>query len=331
LLIFDCCYAGNLLPCDVHPHYPTRSFECIAACGRDKETTRPGKKSFTAALIWSLETLERDRKSFTTQDLQARIMKAPDFPRKQFVPLLQHDEPRDQRLVLAPLPTDFNTIPPKFETPIPTSKKLPQNYLDLRFWFLNCPDEGGIENLASQCIKLIKEENISASRIGWLGLKKGNWRRTVTTRNAPVELETKGKIAPPSSVLRTSVPFESQTSTYLSPGPHLESYDVANACQSETVSISTPIQGHEIMGMADRDLTTNTASSITREADINQYDSEPNFKDNSEPARPQAQVALLRGIQGIHLAVGVAVVVVLASSICTRYALSSRSPFFKFW
>jgi hypothetical protein len=258
-------------------------------------------------------------------------MKAPDFPENQFVPLLQHDEPRDQRLVLAPSPTDSNTIPPKLEIPTSTSNELPQNYLDLRFWFLNCPDEGDIENLASQCKKLMKEENISASRIGWLGLKKGNWRRTLTLRNAPVELEMKSKIALPGSVFGASVPFKSQTSKSLSPSLRLESHDVSKACQSETISISTSKQGHETMGMADRDLTSNTASSITRGANINQYDSEPNFKANSKPAKPRARVALFQGIQGIHLAVGVAAVAVLASSIWTCYALSSRLLFFKVW
>jgi len=297
LLIFDCCYAGNLLPCDAHPHYPTRSFECIAACGRDKETARPGKDSFTAALIWSLKTLEKDRKSFTTQDLQTSIMKAPDFPGKQFVPLLQHDEPRDQRLVLAPLPMDANTLPPKFEIPTPASNELAQNYLDLRFWFLNRPDGGEIENLAGQFIKLMKEENISASQIGWLGLKEGNWRKAVTLRNAPVELERKGKIGSPGSVLRASGPFESQTSKSLGPGPYLESHDASRAGQSEAVSISISRQKHKTIGMADHDLTTNTASSITR--------------------------------RSIHLALGVIAVAVLTLSIYVYYALSLRSLFFK--
>ncbi len=242
-------------------------------------------------------------------------MKAPGFPEKQFVPLLQHDEPRDQRLVLAPLLTDSNTIPPKFKILTPTSNELPQNYLDLRFWFLNRPDKGEIENLASQFTKLMKEEHISASRIGWLGLKKGDWRRTVTSRNVPVELEMKGKIASPGSVLRASIPFESQTSKSLSPSPHLKSYDVSKAGQSETVSTSISRQEHETMGMADRNLTINTASSITREANFNQYDYEPNFTVDFKPTRHRTQVALLRGMQGIHIALGVAAVAVLALSI----------------
>jgi len=215
----------------------------------DKETTRPGEKSFTAALIWSLKDLERDRKPFTTQDLQTRIMKAPGFPEKQFVPLLQHDEPRDQRLVLAPVLTDSNTIPSSAEITTPTSNKLPQNYLDLRFWFAHRPNEGEIQNLASQFIKLIKEENISASRIGWLGLKTGKSRRTVTLRNAPVEEIKKAQVTSAGSFC-ASVPFESQTSKYLSPGPHLESHDNCKACESQKVSLRALKQEHEAKGMA---------------------------------------------------------------------------------
>lgn len=232
-MIFDCCYAGNLLPCDVHPHYPTRSFECIAACGRDKETTRPGENSFTAALIWSLKTLEKDRKSFTTQKLQTMIMKAPNFPPNQFVPLLQHDEPRDQRLVLAPLSTRPSAIFPKLAISTCPGNELPQNYLDLRFWYLNRPDEEEIENLASRFRKLIKDESISASRIGWLSLKTRDrearsstkWRND-NLRNAPVEPSMNGTIAPPGSVLCASMPSKSHTSRPTISRHHLESHDV---------------------------------------------------------------------------------------------------------
>ncbi len=163
-------------------------------------------------------------------------MKAPYFPKNQFVPLLQHDEPCDQRLVLAPLPTDSNTIRPSVD-PALSSDELPQNYLDLRFRFMNRPDEGEIENLASQLIKLVKEENISARRIGWLGLKKGGCGGAVTLRHAPVELEMNDQITLPGG-LRASASFESQTSKSPSPGPHLDSHVVFKAFQSETASIN---------------------------------------------------------------------------------------------
>jgi hypothetical protein len=193
LLIFDCCYAGNLLPCNVHPHYPSKSFECIAACGRDKETSRPGETSFTTALIWSLKVLERDRKPFTTQELRTTIMKAPKFPAKQFVPLIQQDESRDQQLVIAPFTTDSNTMSPKIAI---SSRASNEASLDLRFWYPNHPDEEEIKKLAHHLRKILEEESISASRIGWLILKKRpgqtsknaveKWR-TVIIKNTPVE------------------------------------------------------------------------------------------------------------------------------------------------
>jgi methylase of polypeptide subunit release factors len=107
-------------------------------------------------LIWSLRVLEKDGESFTTQELQTMIMRAPNFPEKQFVPLLQHDEPRDQRLVLAALATDSNSIPAKFAISARNGNEQPQNYLDLRFWYLNGPGEEVIKSLARQFIKLMK-------------------------------------------------------------------------------------------------------------------------------------------------------------------------------
>jgi len=133
LLIFDCCYAGNFVPYYVHSCYLTRTFECIAACGRDKEITRPGEKSSTAVLIWSLKALEKDQKSFTTQELQTMIMNAPKFPEKQFVPLLRYDGLCDERLVLAPLSTDSNTISPRFGISTRIASEPTENYLNLRF------------------------------------------------------------------------------------------------------------------------------------------------------------------------------------------------------
>jgi hypothetical protein len=270
-------------------------------------------------LIWSLKALEKDRKSFTTQELQAMIMKAPNFPEKQFVPLLQHDEPRDQRLVLAPLITDSDTIPPNFAISTPTSNELPQDYLDLRFWYLNRPDEEEVKNLASQFVKLMKEGNISASRIGWLGLKErdrevtsnvaGKWRRNVTVGNAPDEPYMESNIASPGSVLCSSMPSESHTSKSTGSCRHLEPRDVSKPDHAATGSMSMSRQEGKDVGMADRDLTTNTTSCITRESNTN-------------------GAASLRGTQNTHLALGILVVAVLALSICACYASSLKCRFF---
>ncbi|CAG8977491.1 hypothetical protein HYALB_00009323 [Hymenoscyphus albidus] len=167
LLIFDCCFAGNLLPTDVRSYWPARGFECIAACGKGETTHFLGEKSFTAALIWSLQTLVQKRTRFSTQELQATIMNdTPNFPEKQYVPLIERNEPSDQRLVLAPIPNVNEEMPGE-----PPESQHPMHHLDLRFWYPHRPDEEEISSLAKRLRNLMVHERIGASRIGWLGLK----------------------------------------------------------------------------------------------------------------------------------------------------------------
>ena len=332
MLIFDCCYAGNLLPCDVNPHYPTRSFECIAACGRDKETTRPGKKSFSTALIWSLKALVKDRKSFTAQDLQIMIMKAPDFPEKQFVPLLQHDEPRDQRLVLASLSADSNSISPEFAIPTSASNKLPQNYLDLRLRYDDPLDEEEIKRLASLFRKLIEEGSIGAKRIGWLGLQKRDWQFSSSTaekwksdaiKNTP-EPSTGGNIVSPARDLCNSIPSESNTGQSTISRRLLESPNVYKVGNSMIGSMDISSQEHKAIEIADCNLGTNAKRYISRVANNNQDEHEPIFAVSFDYIRRQSQ-GLLRGMQNISPALGAALAVVLVLSIHARYAPSLRS------
>jgi hypothetical protein len=169
LLIFDCCYAGNLLPKDVRSPWQARGFECIAACGKNETTNWPGENSFTAALIWALRTLVRKRTRFSTQELQTAIMGAPKFPPKQHVPLIERNEPCDQRLVLAPIRKGDEEAE---ESPTETSEpEHPKYHLDLRLWYLNKPEEEEISSFARRLRKLMIDDGIGASRIGWLGLK----------------------------------------------------------------------------------------------------------------------------------------------------------------
>jgi hypothetical protein len=337
LLIFDCCYAGNLLPCDVNPYYPTRSFECIAACGKDKETTRPGEKSFSTALVWSLKALEKGRKSFTAQDLQIMIMKAPDFPEKQFVPLLLHDEPRDQRLVLSPLSKDPNSISPEFAITTHTSNKLPQYYLDLRLRYDDPLDEEEIKKLASQFRKLIEEGSIGARRIGWLGLISisssvaENWR-SVAIRNTPIELSMSGNIASPARDLGNSMPSESNTGQSAISRLPLESHDVSKVGNSMPGSMDMSRQEQKTMELADCDRGSNAASCTPKETNVNQPGHDPKFAISLDYIRRRARGALSRGVQDIYPALGVAAVAVLVLSIRARYTPVSRPlSLFKRW
>ncbi|KAH9219763.1 hypothetical protein DL95DRAFT_457032 [Leptodontidium sp. 2 PMI_412] len=171
LLIFDCCYAGNLLTRNVRSYYQTRSYETLAACGRREVTNPPGEDSFTSALIWALKDLLKERKRFTITELQTRIMNgAPNFPKAQFVPLLERHDPCDQRLILAPLPSGLEAESP-ISTPSTQTLDLRQNYLDLRFWFATRPNEEEIRNLAMRLRRDMMDKNIGAHSIGWLALK----------------------------------------------------------------------------------------------------------------------------------------------------------------
>jgi hypothetical protein len=169
LLIFDCCYAGNLTLRDVRSSRPTRSFEYIAACKSTDETSFPGPESFTSALIWALEDLVKSQKRFSTSELQTKIMtEAPSFPRKQSVLVMERDDSCDQRLVLAPLPSAMSGISTTLSQGF---DELPQNHVDLRFWYPNRPDRKEVENLANRLKRLMKDQNIDACCVSWLGLR----------------------------------------------------------------------------------------------------------------------------------------------------------------
>lgn len=169
LLIFDCCYAGNLTLRDVRSSRPTRSFEYIAACGSTDETSFPGPESFTSAMIWALTELWKSQKKFSTLELQTKIMNdAPCFPRKQSVLLMERDDPCDQRLVLLPLPSPTNGLSTNSAHGL---DDFPQNSVNLRFWYHTRPDRSEIENLANRMKRLMKDKNIDACCVDWLGLR----------------------------------------------------------------------------------------------------------------------------------------------------------------
>jgi hypothetical protein len=185
LLIFDCCFAGNLIPRPGRSCYPSRSFELIAACGKNKKTAWPGRDSFTSALIWALKTLVADRKRFTTLELQTKIMNGPHFPKNQFVPVGECYEPCDQRLILAPLPSDSNIGSPTSTISSHLNAEHPQDcydyYLDLRFRFGSPPTNEEIKNLAQRFKRLMTDKLIQSHRIDWMGFKD-------------VEVETREKV-----------------------------------------------------------------------------------------------------------------------------------------
>lgn len=72
LVILDCCSASNIMK-GVSEH--SRSYELMAATGKDKPTSA-GPKSYTAALVKSLKILrQRELQPFTTYDLSQMIIR----------------------------------------------------------------------------------------------------------------------------------------------------------------------------------------------------------------------------------------------------------------
>ena len=83
-----------------------RSFEYLAATQEMGVTMRPGKDSFTRALIYALEALveERPGSRFTTVELLNKIKDAPHFPEDQNPMLSDREKNRSAgRIMLHPL------------------------------------------------------------------------------------------------------------------------------------------------------------------------------------------------------------------------------------
>jgi hypothetical protein len=239
LLIFDCCYAGNLAPShDRRSYWPDRSFEFLAACGSGEETHMPSEKSFTRALIWSLKELAKARQRFTTLELQQKISnEAPNFPRNQFVPLLERDEPCDQRLVLAPLPSPTEGSNPEATVQDYSVAQATKNYLDLRFCYSKTLNEDEIRDLAFNLKNIIVEEKIGANRIAWIRLGHvGNVTRDVVDiwRSRTQKSPSRVALASPDS----DVAAERADSHHLQPFPNQHQRHTSSASNSARTSIS---------------------------------------------------------------------------------------------
>ncbi|KAK0264655.1 hypothetical protein LTR35_017255 [Friedmanniomyces endolithicus] len=72
LIILDCCFAGNAMKSRL-PSKGQRSYELMAATGKDMPATQPGPRSYTHALINALVALLQGGRGFTTADLAQSI------------------------------------------------------------------------------------------------------------------------------------------------------------------------------------------------------------------------------------------------------------------
>ncbi|KAF7520123.1 hypothetical protein G7054_g12877 [Neopestalotiopsis clavispora] len=105
LVIFDCCYAGKLER-NVRAPLSHRVFEFLAATSAKSTTPKPGPRSFTSALIYTLSLFAKDRSPFSTQELVHMIQSAPCFPENQ-CPRLHKKHPSRSRIILAELSPEY--------------------------------------------------------------------------------------------------------------------------------------------------------------------------------------------------------------------------------
>lgn len=170
LLIFDCCYAGNLVSEGRSP-YPNRNFEFLAATG-GTITPVPGPYSFTSALIWSLEKLVASKVPFSTTELLNQIGNAaPNFPKKQYPILKERYNSSDRRLMLAPIPKEGHAIPSTRNAIAEKQKEVPKEALYLRFYFNKRPCEEQIKKLSKELKEFLDRSATSTLKIGWVGLR----------------------------------------------------------------------------------------------------------------------------------------------------------------
>ncbi|RFU34106.1 hypothetical protein B7463_g2217, partial [Scytalidium lignicola] len=181
LVIFDCCFAGNLGNARDRGRM-SRNFEFLAACDSEAVTKKPGPTSFTSALIWSLEKLVKTRVRFTTTELVSEINNAPNFPTDQKCHIVERDdEPCLHKLVLGPLPSPENEESEEY-APKNTQQKKINLYLDLRFFYEKAPGEDEIRRLSRSLRDLIANHEISTNHITWAGLKRVDVIRSVIER-----------------------------------------------------------------------------------------------------------------------------------------------------
>jgi hypothetical protein len=170
-IIFDCCFAGNLIS-DGRSIHPRRNFEFLAATGHSTTTPVPGPRSFTSALVWALEKLVASKIPFSTMELFNQIgNEAPNFPKKQIPILRQRYELTDRRLMLAPIPKDGELVPAETTPSVEKHKEAVKEFLDLRFFFDKRPTDEDVQGLSKELKDLIDKGAIATSRIGWVGLR----------------------------------------------------------------------------------------------------------------------------------------------------------------
>jgi Caspase domain len=172
LQIFDCCFAGIVETRGSN----SRASEFLAATAGDATTPKPGKSSFTTALIWALRELVNEKRRFSTSDLTSKITEAPDFPRDQKPILCKCGRSgfgeQQQLIVLEPLrdsalqsPTSRNISPPL------QYDDSGHEVITLKFVFATRSEQSDIRNLGKDMNHVVARNNLKINRILFAGIQ----------------------------------------------------------------------------------------------------------------------------------------------------------------
>lgn len=164
LTIMDCCFASNIMKGVTDQ---TRTYETLAATGHNLTTPKPGKRSYTRALIDSLkEELNRfemnERRPFDTFKLNQRIKQRQNWSHQ---PQLFHRNhcAKSRHIRLAPLE---KTAAP------PTQQDLTcSGTLNLQLTFSKKSNLHGpeIAKLATKLAKAARKSDLGITALDWIG------------------------------------------------------------------------------------------------------------------------------------------------------------------
>lgn len=168
--LMDCCFASNPYARSILDF--SRIFEIMAASGVDQVTPRPGKHSFTRALIESLEALAAEFKDsfFSTRDLHEKII----AKRSNTPPALWRGIPNNNRHVrLSPMKDgQQNRVAGRI-------KETPRGLLSLQFTLRDDRlSQLQIDDLTRTLPKAFRNAHAPVQNILWLDFKNARPPRT---------------------------------------------------------------------------------------------------------------------------------------------------------
>ena len=160
LEILDCCFASNIMKSLIEN---TRTYEVLAATGKDKLTPKPGPRSYTRALIDSLkdELRENEGRPFSTFDLNQKIHHKKNWEAAPHLYKIVGNA-MTRHICLAPM-----------DRPRALSIKLPvrnAGWLHLRVAFAEKSglDENQVEKLARNLSGAAKKSKLGINAIDWM-------------------------------------------------------------------------------------------------------------------------------------------------------------------